>query len=314
MQVERKTSDQKRELDLKQQELDLEENRLELEHRKLENELPRNEGAGHSEKFKMSKLMQPSKVTEDIGLFFVNFERTCEKINFAQDSWSQRLLTLLPCEAADVVARLSRQDADDYAKVKAGLLRKYRLSTEAFRQRFRRMRKKAGQGYPEFAYDLRANLTEWLKSADVCGNHDWVIECVALEQFYRCLADTVRFWLQDKSNVGSVKCYKGRESSRRNTQPAGKRKRPRVNQKSPRVRISGRREKMAEITGSRMGRQKRQLRKRGVVVSPNTVTEETGKRTMHLRPTSNPFVTTVSRGDTSPRLVTSPKYTASLHE
>ncbi|CAN7978502.1 unnamed protein product [Ixodes persulcatus] len=204
MQVEKKTSDRKRELDLKQQELDLEEKRLELEHRKLENGLPRNEGAGHSEKFKMSKLMQPFKVTEDIGLFLVNFERTCEKMNFAQDSWPQRLLTLLPCEAADVVARLSREDADDYVKVKAGLLRKYRLSTEAFRQRFRSMRKKAGQGYPEFAYDLRANLMEWLKSADVYGNHDRVIECVALEQFYRCLPDTVRFWLQDKSNVDSV--------------------------------------------------------------------------------------------------------------
>ncbi|CAN7941040.1 unnamed protein product [Ixodes hexagonus] len=94
----------------------------------------------------MSKLMQPVKVSEDIGLFRVNFERTCEKMSFVRSSWPQRLLTLLPCEAADVVARLSKEDAEDYAKVKASLLRKYRLSTEAFRQCFRNMRKKAGRG------------------------------------------------------------------------------------------------------------------------------------------------------------------------
>ncbi|CAN7979184.1 unnamed protein product [Ixodes persulcatus] len=133
----------------------------------------------------MSKLMQPFKVGEDIGLFLVNFERTCEKLGFRRETWSQRLLTLLPYEAADVVARLSKEDAEVYEKVKASLLRKYRLTTEAFRQRFRSMRKKPEQRYPELAYDLRANLIEWLKSADVYGEHDKVVECVALEQFYR---------------------------------------------------------------------------------------------------------------------------------
>ncbi|KAG0416129.1 hypothetical protein HPB47_006692 [Ixodes persulcatus] len=66
------------------------------------------------------------------------------------------------------------------------------------------MRKKPQQGYPELAYDLRANLIEWLKSADVYGQHDKVVECMALEQFYCCLPDAVRFWLQDKSDMNTV--------------------------------------------------------------------------------------------------------------
>lgn len=66
------------------------------------------------------------------------------------------------------------------------------------------MRKKVGQEQPEFAYDLRANLMEWLKSADVYRDHHKVMECVALEQFYRCLPDPVRIWLQDRSDVDSV--------------------------------------------------------------------------------------------------------------
>ncbi|KAM7283707.1 uncharacterized protein ISCGN_000813 [Ixodes scapularis] len=202
--VEKRNHDRRRELDLKEKELEL--RRLELEQRQLDSGRASSEGSSQRkvESFKMSKLMQPFKVGEDIGLFLVNFERTCEKLGFRRETWSQRLLTLLPCEAADVVVRLSKEDAEVYEKAKASLLRKYRLTTEAFRQRFRSMRKKPEQGYPELAYDLRANLIEWLKSADVYGEHDKVVECVALEQFYRCLPDAVRFWLQDKPDVNTV--------------------------------------------------------------------------------------------------------------
>ncbi|KAG0443936.1 hypothetical protein HPB47_014367 [Ixodes persulcatus] len=127
----------------------------------------------------MKKLMQPFKVGEDVGLFLVNFERTCEKLSFAPETWPQRLLTLLPCEAAEVVARLSAGDADDYDKVKSSLLKRYRLSAEAFRQRFRNAPKKSSEGYSEFAYGLKTNLTEWLKSEEVYESRDKVIAATA---------------------------------------------------------------------------------------------------------------------------------------
>lgn len=181
---------------------ELEVKRLELEMRKIEAECSKRGPAPSSEKgvetFKMKDLMQPFKIGEDVGLFLVNFERTCEKVGFARESWSQRLLTLLPCEAADVIARLSKQDAEDYDKVKSALLKKYRLSTEAFRQRFRNAAKGQKESYPEFAYNLKANLVEWLKSAEAYGDHGKVIECIALEQFFSCVSEPAKFWVQDR--------------------------------------------------------------------------------------------------------------------
>ncbi|CAN7950164.1 unnamed protein product [Ixodes hexagonus] len=117
---------------LKKLELEIERQRLDLQNRRA----GAPERASETESYQMKKLMQPFKVGEDMGLFIVNFERTCEKLSFAPDTWPQRLLTLLPCEAAEVVARLSARDADDYDKVKSSLLKRYRLSAEAFRQRF----------------------------------------------------------------------------------------------------------------------------------------------------------------------------------
>lgn len=112
---------------------------------------------------------------------------------------------MLPCEAAEVVARLSLKEADDYAVVKASLLRKYRLTTEAFRQRFRTASKKPNQSYDEFAYALRADLTEWLEIAESYDSRDKVVECVCLEQFLRQLPDDMRMWIQDKEEIRTAK-------------------------------------------------------------------------------------------------------------
>ncbi|XP_077564265.1 uncharacterized protein LOC144179693 [Haemaphysalis longicornis] len=129
-----------------------------------------------TETVKMKNFMQPYRVGEDIGLFLVNFERTCEKINCARGTWPQRLLTLLPCEAADVVARLTAEQAGNYEAVKKALLDRFRLSAEAFRQRFRGASVRAGESFTEYGYKLKADLTEWLKGAEAYGNHDKVVE------------------------------------------------------------------------------------------------------------------------------------------
>lgn len=70
--------------------------------------------------------MQQFKVGEDKGLFLVYFEHTFENVDFPRDTWPQRLLTLLPCEATNLIACFTRQD-EEYYTVKACLLKEYRL-------------------------------------------------------------------------------------------------------------------------------------------------------------------------------------------
>lgn len=132
-----------------------------------------------------------------IALFLVNFKRTCEKAGFSPESSPQKLLTLLPCEAANVIARLNKEDAEACDKVKGAVLHKYRLSTEAFRQRLRHARK-ASESHQDFAYQIKANLVEWLKSGEAYGDNDKVIECITIEQFYRGISEETRLWLQDR--------------------------------------------------------------------------------------------------------------------
>ncbi|CAN7938087.1 unnamed protein product [Ixodes hexagonus] len=171
---------------------------LELEKLRLEVELRRTNGgsgtelAGNRNLYDMSKLIQPFKVGQDMGLYLVNFERACERARFNRDSWARRLLSVLPCEAAGVIARLSAEDSDDYECVKSCLLKKYRLSAEAFRQKFRSVTKKSEASYAEFAYELRSYPIEWMKVAESYDDKEKILEVVALEQFFKTLTEPMR--------------------------------------------------------------------------------------------------------------------------
>ncbi|KAM7312087.1 uncharacterized protein ISCGN_008992 [Ixodes scapularis] len=183
---------------------------LELEKLRLEVELRKTSGGRETEVegtrslYDMTKLIQAFKVGQDMGLYLVNFERACERARFNRVSWARRLLSVLPCEAAGVIARLSADDSDDYDRVKSCLLKKYRLSAEAFRQKFRGVTKKSEASYAEFAYELRSYLVEWMKVAESYDDKEKMLETVALEQFYKTLPESMRTWIQGKSGVDSV--------------------------------------------------------------------------------------------------------------
>ncbi|XP_075752400.1 uncharacterized protein LOC142818056 isoform X1 [Rhipicephalus microplus] len=85
--------------------------------------------------FEMSRYMQPYEVSWDMGLYLRLFERKCSQLKCERDTWSQRLRTVLPCEAADVVARLSEQHANNYEVVKAELIRRFGTSISKKKER-----------------------------------------------------------------------------------------------------------------------------------------------------------------------------------
>ncbi|KAH6927510.1 hypothetical protein HPB50_004921 [Hyalomma asiaticum] len=152
----------------------------------------------------MRDLLQPYKMSEDIALFLVNFERTCARVGFDRATWPQKLLTVLPCEAADTLARLPETDADDYNKIKAALLKKFRLSAEAFRRRFRDTQKTTSETFQEFAFNMKADLVEWLKGEGVYEDRDKVVDLICLEQFYGSIDEEMRLWIQDRPGERNI--------------------------------------------------------------------------------------------------------------
>ncbi|XP_075721966.1 uncharacterized protein LOC142765213 [Rhipicephalus microplus] len=158
--------------------------------------------------FRIRDQLPPFVVGEDMAKYLVKFEHVCERNALERSLWAQNLLALLPGEVSDAITCLSREAFESYDKVKEVLLRRYKLSPEGFRQRFR-YAEKGNESHVDFAFRLKADLIEWLKGEGVYDDRDRVVECVALEQFYRCIEEDVKLWLQDR--LGDVQLNKAAE-------------------------------------------------------------------------------------------------------
>ena len=93
-----------------------------------------------------------------------------ERLAEARD-WSDVERTLLlQCvfsgKAQEAFAAMTAEDSSNYQLVKAAVLQAFELVPEAYRQRFRLLRKEK-QSHMEFARDLTTSLNRWCVSSQV---------------------------------------------------------------------------------------------------------------------------------------------------
>ena len=62
------------------------------------------------------------KIKKIFSLFLTSFTRICKQMDFAEETWSLHLLSLLSGNAREVVSRLLDDDFQDFEKVKSALL------------------------------------------------------------------------------------------------------------------------------------------------------------------------------------------------
>lgn len=103
----------------------------------------------------------------DIALFFMIFERQANKENVAVDRWVSQLIPLLPAEVSEIIVKEPVEKSEDYAHIKKLLLKRFRLSAVALREKFEEHTRKAGALWSDLAYELRGYLESWLESVEV---------------------------------------------------------------------------------------------------------------------------------------------------
>lgn len=105
----------------------------------------------------------------------------CKLVGKAQEAWSV----------------LSVEDGLDYEKVKSAILRAYELVPEAYRQRFRSLRKSPSQSYVDFARKKGILFDRWCaacKASDLVS----VRELMLLEEFKNCIPECTAVYLNEQ--------------------------------------------------------------------------------------------------------------------
>ncbi|GBM78104.1 hypothetical protein AVEN_132239-1 [Araneus ventricosus] len=104
---------------------------------------------------------------DDVSLFLVLFERLAKIMNIAAENQVAQLISMLPPNIVQLIAREPEEDANKYEYVKALLLQRFKLSAEKFRQLFNKDKKASERTWYDFYYELKNYLEGWLNGLNI---------------------------------------------------------------------------------------------------------------------------------------------------
>lgn len=99
----------------------------------------------------------------DIDAFLERFERYAVIQQWPKESWAASLSPLLAGKALDVYVSMSLDTANDYTALKLAILRRYQLTEEGFRVKFRNTPPGKSESVVQYVAKLRRYLGRWLE-------------------------------------------------------------------------------------------------------------------------------------------------------
>ncbi|XP_058495160.1 uncharacterized protein LOC131466089 isoform X2 [Solea solea] len=133
----------------------------------------------------------------EVECYLGAFERIAAALHWPKDVWAILLQCKLTGKAQEACASLSVEDGLSYEKVKSAILQVYELVPEAYRQRFRALRKTASQTYADFAREKGMLFDRWCSSCKA-DNFNSIRELMLLEEFKNQVPERTVVYLNEQ--------------------------------------------------------------------------------------------------------------------
>ena len=147
-------------------------------------------GSGAGNVPKLAKLTE----SDDVEAYLTTFERTMTAYRVEQNRWSYMLAPQLTGKAQKAFSAMAVDQAGDYNALKEAILLRYDITEEAYRQRFRAV-KKGDETNRELATRTMDLLQKWTKE---CTSKQEVLEFVAVEQLLNVMPEDIRVWVRER--------------------------------------------------------------------------------------------------------------------
>jgi len=183
---QREYDKEQREYDKEQREYD--ENRLreerEFELRKIE---MMNDNSNHNHDNSRQNARVPRLPSycekENMDAYLERFERFATNQKWAKDEWATYLSALLTGKATEVYARMPYDESLQYSKLKDALLRKFDLTKDGFRDKFKQVKPEDNETPSQFVVRISGYLDRWIELARIDKTYKGLFEMIVREQF-----------------------------------------------------------------------------------------------------------------------------------
>ncbi|XP_067281115.1 uncharacterized protein [Pseudorasbora parva] len=134
---------------------------------------------------------------DDIEQYLTTFERMAEVYLWPKEDWAIHLIPLLTGKARSAFIAMSPVLSLDYDRVKEAILKKYEISAETYRLRFRSMDTPVDESPMELYVRLKDLFAKWVR-LETSSKMD-LLETMVLEQYLRVLFPEVRTWVKERN-------------------------------------------------------------------------------------------------------------------
>ena len=145
------------------------------------------------------KLPRFDEAHDDIDAFLERFERLATHQGWEKDSWAYSLSPLLTGKALGVYSSLPVDDSKDYDALKTAILRRYCLTEDGFRERFRNTRPERQDTAKQFGAKLEHLFNRWIDLSAIEKDFDGLFDLCLREQFITQCDTELCVFLRERS-------------------------------------------------------------------------------------------------------------------
>ena len=201
---EREKEKEKQEFEREKREFEREREKKNQEFELMKLELAKQSGhtiqvnKSHDSEITQNIKWVPKFNEEEVETYFLAFEKIANRLKWPVGHWTVLLQTALVGKAQEVFSSLADDKCESYEAVKEAVLSAYELVPEAYRQKFRNLRKLSEQTFTEFARKKQVLFDRWCSSNGVNGEFNKIRELMLVEEFKSCSPIEVRTHLEEQ--------------------------------------------------------------------------------------------------------------------
>ena len=135
------------------------------------------------ERAKAPKLPSFVDGKDDLDAYLQRFERFATTAKWEKTGWASKLSALLSGRALEVYSRLSEEAAQDYERVKLALMKRYDLTEDGYRRKFRASKPEVDESPEQFIVRLDRYLLRWLELSNTERSFEGLKDLIVKEQF-----------------------------------------------------------------------------------------------------------------------------------
>nr|XP_034315954.1 uncharacterized protein LOC117685617 [Crassostrea gigas] len=181
----------------KLEELELD-HKLQLERSHMKPSVVTKEEKETSQVIKGPKLPPFEDSKDNIDAYIQRFEIYATTQKWNKDTWGTHLSALLKGKALDVFARLSPETALDFNELKNALLKRFDMTEDGFRKKFRFSKPDGSETFMQFSTRLDNYLERWIQLSKTNKTFDDLKDLFLREQFLLCCSKELALFLKER--------------------------------------------------------------------------------------------------------------------